>query len=335
MVEARRPSAASSMSSDLQDTPVRQMAGLPEVEDIESPSWVTLHQEACARQDKFYTDPTSGLLVMTEVVHRQRGRCCGSGCRHCPYTHENVPLKRRGAKISQPAWLLPPLWTTIGDDDDDTDNGFSDAPKRQALVLFWSTGKDSYLALRALRHSYPVDGSVELVLLTTFDAGSRNIANQEVAIEQAIAQARALELPLFGVPLQRGGMPYETSVRQSLATIRDTYPQGLVGLATGDLHLSHIREWRENAELQRADLGEQLFFPLWNQDYDTLLAELEVSEVQCEVSAVTVPAHGVVELGQLFTSTLAKHASKHGLDAFGERGEFHTLVLPASLSPLK
>lgn len=33
----------------------------------------------------------NGLFVLTEWFHLKRGRCCGSGCRHCPYDHENVP----------------------------------------------------------------------------------------------------------------------------------------------------------------------------------------------------------------------------------------------------
>ncbi|WP_297335957.1 DUF5522 domain-containing protein [Algoriphagus sp.] len=26
-----------------------------------------------------------GLMVFTEQYHLNRGYCCGSGCRHCPY----------------------------------------------------------------------------------------------------------------------------------------------------------------------------------------------------------------------------------------------------------
>ncbi len=33
----------------------------------------------------------NGLLVMTGWAHLKRGHCCGSGCRHCPYGHINVP----------------------------------------------------------------------------------------------------------------------------------------------------------------------------------------------------------------------------------------------------
>lgn len=27
-----------------------------------------------------------GKMVMTESYHIKRGSCCGSGCKHCPYT---------------------------------------------------------------------------------------------------------------------------------------------------------------------------------------------------------------------------------------------------------
>ncbi|MEO6836770.1 MAG: DUF5522 domain-containing protein [Ginsengibacter sp.] len=41
----------------------------------------------------FYFD-SSGLMVLTEKYHLQRGFCCGNGCRHCPYNYENVTDKK-------------------------------------------------------------------------------------------------------------------------------------------------------------------------------------------------------------------------------------------------
>lgn len=32
----------------------------------------------------------NGLLVYTAAYHLQRGSCCGSGCRHCPYEPRHV-----------------------------------------------------------------------------------------------------------------------------------------------------------------------------------------------------------------------------------------------------
>ena len=32
----------------------------------------------------FYYD-SNGMMVMTEEYHKRRGKCCGNGCKHCPY----------------------------------------------------------------------------------------------------------------------------------------------------------------------------------------------------------------------------------------------------------
>lgn len=36
-----------------------------------------------------------GLVVLTARFHLERGYCCGSGCKHCPYDYERVPEPRR------------------------------------------------------------------------------------------------------------------------------------------------------------------------------------------------------------------------------------------------
>ena len=44
-----------------------------------------LHDEAVAKGLKYYIDPLTGYRVTTALGHRQRGECCGCGCRHCPF----------------------------------------------------------------------------------------------------------------------------------------------------------------------------------------------------------------------------------------------------------
>ncbi len=36
-----------------------------------------------------------GLMVLTEKYLKERGFCCGNGCRHCPYNYEQVPEPKR------------------------------------------------------------------------------------------------------------------------------------------------------------------------------------------------------------------------------------------------
>ncbi|CAA9410324.1 MAG: hypothetical protein AVDCRST_MAG64-2281 [uncultured Phycisphaerae bacterium] len=53
-----------------------------------SPTLAELHEHACREGRPTYTDPATGYEVFTAVHLRDRGACCGSGCRHCPYPHE-------------------------------------------------------------------------------------------------------------------------------------------------------------------------------------------------------------------------------------------------------
>jgi Fur family ferric uptake transcriptional regulator len=43
------------------------------------------HRAAVRSGADSYEDPTTGLAVFTSACLAQRGTCCGSGCRHCPY----------------------------------------------------------------------------------------------------------------------------------------------------------------------------------------------------------------------------------------------------------
>ncbi|XP_061739468.1 uncharacterized protein C1orf53 homolog isoform X2 [Nerophis ophidion] len=49
-----------------------------------------VHAEACQAKKQMYVDPSSGYKVFTEYAQLQRGKCCGSACRHCPYGQVNV-----------------------------------------------------------------------------------------------------------------------------------------------------------------------------------------------------------------------------------------------------
>jgi hypothetical protein len=43
------------------------------------------HEDAIAAGAPGYADPLTGYFVFTAAEHWQRGVCCNSGCRHCPY----------------------------------------------------------------------------------------------------------------------------------------------------------------------------------------------------------------------------------------------------------
>jgi hypothetical protein len=46
---------------------------------------VAAHEAALERDEDGYLDPSTGAFVFTAQAHWDRGSCCHSGCRHCPY----------------------------------------------------------------------------------------------------------------------------------------------------------------------------------------------------------------------------------------------------------
>ena len=46
------------------------------------------HAAALATGEPGYTDPESGLFVLSAQYLASRGYCCEQGCRHCPYVED-------------------------------------------------------------------------------------------------------------------------------------------------------------------------------------------------------------------------------------------------------
>ena len=313
--------SAGSIIPDVEDL-LKTPAGGHE-EDEQHHGFHHIHQQACDQGLTTYEDPATGYSVFTALAHRQRGWCCGSGCRHCPYSHANV--KSKASKIQQPAVLYRPKHK-----DGDSDHLFSITHNDTVKVLFFSGGKDSFLTLRKLvrqctdttndaRTTQPFG----LVLLTTFDATTRKIAHQDILIDEVIRQAEHLRLCLVGVPLRRGsGEPYTERIQLGLEVIRkELEDSSISALVFGDLHLEHIREWRDKI---LPDLGYTLEYPLWKVPYAELMADLEASQVPCYISGTSTSG---VDVGTPFDRELfEKTAPSLGVDRFGESGEFHSIA---------
>ena len=52
-------------------------------------------------EGKDYYLNEEGLLVFTEKFLLDRGYCCGSGCKHCPYDYEAVPQPKRSELLQK------------------------------------------------------------------------------------------------------------------------------------------------------------------------------------------------------------------------------------------
>jgi len=197
-------------------------------------------------------------------------------------------------------------------------------PPGPVQVAFFSGGKDSFLAVCAAA----ADGDAPpLLLLTTHDAATRTVAHQEVPLDVVARQAAALRLPLVAVPLPSGGAGGGTTYGDRIrAVVRwlAAPPRGLAvgALVFGDLHLAHIRAWRE-AEFA----GVALRFPLWRVPYAELGRRLVAAGHPVRLTAVEDEAcvAAGVAVGDVFDAALVARLPP-GVDAWGENGEFHTVV---------
>ena len=184
-------------------------------------------------------------------------------------------------------------------------------------VLFWSGGKDSYLALCYLQDQSETDP----VLLTTYDDESGRVPHQDIPIEIIRQQALDLGLILFMVPLS-----YPATNEDYLKAIEnhlETTPFEINRLMFGDLHLNDIRIWREK---QFGAMGYDLEFPIWKKPYGELFDRLDRENVIIRISAVMDEYLDLIQIGQIFNHEFAD-SLPDDIDKMGEKGEFHTVVV--------
>lgn len=187
----------------------------------------------------------------------------------------------------------------------------------EPVVLSWSGGKDSAMALRSLQEQ----GANVVALLTTVTEDYERISIHGVRRELLAAQAAALELPVVEarIPTRASDEIYQEAFLSALEPFRD---RGVRSVAFGDLFLEDVRHYREEL-LQRG--GMEGLFPIWGRD----TAELARDCIAQGFKATTV----CVDTEQLAGEFVGLEYSRGFLsrlpasvDPCGERGEFHTFV---------
>ncbi|HYO21696.1 MAG TPA: DUF5522 domain-containing protein [Flavisolibacter sp.] len=56
-----------------------------------------MKQEWIEGEDYYVNE--QGLVVFTANYLRERGYCCGNGCKHCPFDYEAVPEPKRSVLL--------------------------------------------------------------------------------------------------------------------------------------------------------------------------------------------------------------------------------------------
>ncbi|HYH82133.1 MAG TPA: hypothetical protein VEX86_20160 [Longimicrobium sp.] len=189
----------------------------------------------------------------------------------------------------------------------------------EPLILSWSGGKDSTLALDALRAS---GEHAPIVLLTSVTAGYERVSIHGVRRELLRRQAAALGLPLHEFELQpeSSNEAYDAALAAALGEVRTRFDATRV--AYGDLYLEEIRRYREE---RLAALGFEAVFPLWGRDTAALAREFVDRGFQARLVCVDTTQLDAGFAGRAFDAALLADLPA-GVDPCGENGEFHTFV---------
>ena len=193
-------------------------------------------------------------------------------------------------------------------------------PRRKVtpVILSWSGGKDSALALARLK----ADTGVEVAgLLTTITRDFDRISMHGVRRALLEAQAARLGLPLVTNHIEAGASnaDYEAGMAETFATLR---ARGVETVAFGDLFLEDIRAYRDRL---LAEHGMRPLYPVWRRDTDVLVREFIAAGFRAVLCCVDPrqldPAFVGREIDAAFLADLPA-----GVDPCGENGEFHSFV---------
>lgn len=188
----------------------------------------------------------------------------------------------------------------------------------EPVLLCWSGGKDSAMALHALQKRPEVRVAA---LLTTVTEGYERISMHGVRRELLQRQAESIGLPLHEVliPPECVNPTYEARMEEAL---RIHLARGIRRVAFGDIFLEDLRAYREK-NLARLDMS--AIFPIWKRNTRELIgcfhAEGFRSVAVCVDSRALDGSFAGRELDRSFFEDLPAD-----VDCCGENGEFHTFA---------
>jgi uncharacterized protein (TIGR00290 family) len=190
-------------------------------------------------------------------------------------------------------------------------------PAEGSVALAWSGGKDSALALDALRR-----GGVDVAaLMTTVTLGYDRVSMHGVRRDLVRRQAVAAGLPLveLEIPPSCTNAVYEARLARALASPPlDT----LAAFAFGDLLLEDVRSDHED---RLSEAGRRSLFPLWGRDTAELAREFVETGFEAVVCCVDPRRLDTAFAGRAYDKRFLSELPAD-VDPCGENGEFHTFV---------
>ena len=183
-------------------------------------------------------------------------------------------------------------------------------------LVSWSSGKDSAWLVHVLRSQ----GGVEIgALMTTINEPAQRVAMHAVRVELLEAQAAALGLPLWKIPIP-SPCPNEAYESAMAGAVARAVAEGFTQVAFGDLFLEDVRRYREE---RLAGTGLTPLFPLFGADTAALARGMIGGGLRARITCVNPAVLDRSFAGREFDAALLADLPPE-VDPCGERGEFHT-----------
>lgn len=189
----------------------------------------------------------------------------------------------------------------------------------------WSGGKDSCLALfKAIRQ-----GGSPRCLFTMFAENGITSRSHGLSLDIIEAQAGAMAIP--STIACAGWNDYEKVFLAQLAAFRE---QGMADGVFGDIDLEPHRSWVERVCAEHAITPH---LPLWQTERRDLLREFIAAGFRALIVVIDQKRLDEKFLGRQIDWQTVADLEAAGVDACGEEGEFHTVVIDGPLfsSPLQ
>lgn len=200
---------------------------------------------------------------------------------------------------------------------------------KEPVVIGWSGGKDSSLALREILRNREYEVAA---LLTTYTEGFRRISMHGVRCSLLKTQAQELGFPLRKVFISRecSNEDYEARMQAALLEYKAA---GITKVVFGDLFLEEIRAYRDR---MLAAIGMAAIYPLWGRDTRQLAEEFIADYFRATLVCVDPRKLDPSFAGRAFDRTLLRDLPGN-VDPCGENGEFHTFVFdgPILRNPIR
>ncbi len=185
-------------------------------------------------------------------------------------------------------------------------------------AISWSGGKDSCAALLRTHALYDI-----VSMVTMFDEEAARSRSHGLRPEVVAAQADCL-----GLHRVIGRCSWETYDAAFADAIEHLAADGVTHVVFGDILFDEHRRW---AERMCEPFGLTAIEPLWGASTDALFEEWVASGADARIVTARAEYLDDTWLGRRLDAAMIPELKRLGVDACGERGEYHTVVANSPL----